>query len=468
MVKNTKTGLLPKPGQLVSTPSISSFLLDHQKKIRIMGVTLLRLNNTHTIVGTYILKENQPIMTYSNKKTIKTDLPIRAVGFMFGLVLLITCTRGNEGLFIPAAEFEEQESTLMCFNPNYQDISMTLIGEIAKEDHITLFYNERNHFPQKILELLNVYKVNKKNVQLVPFKMKEDNIWIRDYGPTMIQDEGDNQQIMTFSYPHEASQEYSLFNDQYSARLKLPLKRSSMPSSGGAREINGKGTIVLVESYEMSINPGMSKRDIENEYRQKLNQTNFIWLKLGIPQDDLFDNGPLVENVYGNGVNGHLDEFCRFADASTILLAQVDEKDIERDSFYKLIQSRLEENYQILNKSLDQDGKPFKIVRIPQAPVIFEQGHFNSRNIYYTPVTSYLNFVITNHMVVMPSYHNEGDPEFVLEKDLEAKEVLLEVFPGKKLVMLNPRKLNYSGGGFHCITLHKPKRRTARSKTGDA
>lgn len=358
---------------------------------------------------------------------------------------------------ISLAEFEPQESTFICWTPNFQEVTLKLIQEISKVDHVTLFYNQNNHTSENLQRLFEQREINLKNVTLSPFKLEKDNIWIRDYGPIFMQDEEGKQELVSFHYHHEENQEYNLFNEQYATKMRIPFMRSRMYSAGGGREINGRGSIILIEGHEKYINPDLSLEEIENGYKQQLNQKNVIWLKKGIPQDDLFDDGPVIDNIYGNGVNWHVDEFCRFADAETILLAQVDPADLALDPFYRVVHERLEESYQILKNARDQDGKPFKIIRVPQAPIIFDQGQYNGQPIYYTPVTSYLNFVLTNNLVVIPAYYNAGDPYFIRQKDELARKVFQEVFKSRKVVTINATELNYSGGGLHCITMHQPK-----------
>ena len=398
-------------------------------------------------------------MKVSGKRTGVHGLLLCSIVFVLGILLLAKCTEKIklENIFVTPAEFEEQEATFICWNPKFQDIILRLTSIIAKKDQVTLFYNERNHQPEYIKSLLKSQRVNGNNVSLVAFNLKNDNVWIRDYGPIFMMDEDGKTDVFTFKYHHEANQEYNQFNEQYSSKMKLSFMRSNMFSAGGGREINGKGTIILIEGYEKQINPDLSLIEIENEYIQKLNQRKVIWLKSGIPQDDAFDNGPVLDNIYGNGVNWHIDEFCRFADANTILLAKVDSADLMKDNFYKLIHERLEESYKILKQSKDQDGKPFKIIRVPQAPVIFNNAQYNGNDIYYTPITSYLNYILTNHSVIIPSYYNVGEPDFIREKDDEAKKIFQEVFKNRQVVMFNSTDLNYSGGGLHCITMTKPK-----------
>lgn len=353
------------------------------------------------------------------------------------------------------ADFEEQESTLVCWNKKHRNVLIPLIATIAHRDHVTIFYNEKNHNP-KVIELdLLQSKIPMRNISLEPFSLEKDNIWIRDYGPSFMHDEEGNTIIAGFQYPHLEMKDYDQFNDQYSKKEKLPFFKSQIFGAGGGREINGKGTVILVESYEKEINPGLSTAEITEEYQKQFNQKQVIWLKQGIPQDDFFGHGPVFENIYGYGVSGHIDEFCRFADANTLLLTEVDSSDLARDSFYYVIHDRLEENYRILSQARDQDGQPFRILRVPQAPVIFATAQLNTEDVIYTPVTSYLNFIITNKLVIIPAYYQEGDPEYVREKDQQAMKVFQQAFPGREIHTINPIDLNYNGGGLHCITLPK-------------
>ena len=347
---------------------------------------------------------------------------------------------------------------MLSWNKKYQNILLPLTAIIAKDDHVTIFFNENKNRKSDIeIALLN-NRVNIENVTLVPFKLEKDNIWIRDYGSTLMRNADGKEAIAGFQYPHLEFKDYANFTEQFSDRMKIPLYKSRMFSTGGGREVNGKGTIILVESYEKEINPGLTKAEIEQEYLTVFNQKKVIWLKRGIPQDDFFGHGPIFENVYGYGVSGHVDEFCRFVDPTTILFTEIDSGDLERDTFYHLIHDRLEENYRILSESTDQDGRPFNILRVPQAPVIFANAQLDSMDIIYTPVTSYLNFVITNRSVIIPAYYEEGAPDYVREKDEQAVAVFKEAFPTREVHTIDATRLNYDGGGLHCVTLPKPGR----------
>ena len=100
------------------------------------------------------------------------------------------CNQGPEEKLSASlmAEFDPQESTFICWVTQFQEISLTLIQEISRDDPVTLFYNQRNHRPENLQKLLEERKINVKNVTLAPFELEKDNIWIRDYGPILMQE----------------------------------------------------------------------------------------------------------------------------------------------------------------------------------------------------------------------------------------------------------------------------------------
>ncbi|HAB19391.1 MAG TPA: hypothetical protein DCE44_23540 [Verrucomicrobiales bacterium] len=75
--------------------------------------------------------------------------------------------------------------------------------------------------------------------------------------------------------------------------------------------------------------------------------------------------GRLSDGRWGIGTGGHVDVFARFADARTILLAEVDETQRGASAIARETHLRMEENYRILSAARDETGKPFRIVRVP-------------------------------------------------------------------------------------------------------
>jgi Peptidylarginine deiminase and related enzymes len=73
-------------------------------------------------------------------------------------------------------------------------------------------------------------------------------------------------------------------------------------------------------------------------------------------------------------------------------------------------------------------------------------------------VTSYLNFLITNGLVLTASYWKPGRPEIMKQKDEQAKNILEKAFPGRKVIAINVEDFNVGGGGIHCATQQQPSR----------
>jgi agmatine deiminase len=220
---------------------------------------------------------------------------------------------------------------------------------------------------------------------------------------------------------------------------------------------------------------------MEAEYKRLFNVSNIIWLEEGLVEDPLAYQsipGPKPgTRAYTWGTGGHIDEMARFVSPTTIVLAKVSNEQVDRDStgIAAKTQARLEVNYEVLRKAKDQDGRSFKIVRMPHPNMDYEMSNRNDtmnewlaefrfdktldpmpENAYIAAASSYMNFVIANGVVLVPQYYEEGDDLSVRERDAQAIAVLGSVLPDRKVVGVNAYAVNLGGGGMHCITAHEP------------
>ena len=256
---------------------------------------------------------------------------------------------------------------------------------------------------------------------------------------------------------------------------------SSMVNEGGAIETNGKGTILQVESVNMQRNPAMTKEQQEMELKKVLNAKKIIWLKEGAAEDPFGWGTLIAENYFGVGVKGHLDEFCRFVNDTTILISFPDSAEAAIDPVKKVTLERMKVNYEILKNATDQDGKPFTIVKMPvpdndymsfaldtankndeisflSGRILAEQKNFSiGDTVHFVPSSSYLNFLITNKTVFEAKYWTEGKPESSKAKDEKAKQLLQHYFPDRKKVQINTDETNHNGGGLHCWSMQVPR-----------
>ena len=313
-------------------------------------------------------------------------------------------------------------------------------------------------------------------------------IWARDMGPIFVETNQNTWAIADFNFNSWGysdtldidTKTEELYDERVAKHFQLPVISSTMISEGGNREVNGKGTLITTEAVEMDRNPNMTKADMEKEYKRLLGVKKIIWLKQGLVEDDHTFLGPIT-TVDGDKAytvvttNGHVDEFARFVNDSTILFAKVDSVDLGDPIAFEN-HKRMQENYRILSEATDQDGNPFTIIRMPLPGTIFSSmgpGDYvyeyiktldykdgstfpDGETVQVIAALSYLNFIITNKVVIGQSCWREGMSPALKLKDEEAAQILQSVFPDRKIVMTDALAVNLGGGGIHCISMHQP------------
>jgi len=201
-----------------------------------------------------------------------------------------------------------------------------------------------------------------------------------------------------------------------------------------------------------------------------------IWLD-SMPLMDKVVTGPKAGNYFGYGANGHTDEFARFVNDSTIVVAQIDPAERQLDPVSMVDYGILRKNLAVLQKAVDEKGRSFRIITLPVPRYscyveknilsdslknegdgkIFFKNFKVGQEICWLPAVSYLNFFISNRVVLAPMYWHPGLPPSERKKDEKVKEVLGKIFPGRQIVQINPMGLNRYGGGMHCATQQQPK-----------
>ncbi|MFS4415635.1 agmatine deiminase family protein [Maribacter sp. 2307ULW6-5] len=392
------------------------------------------------------------------------------------------------------AEYEEQSAVWLIWPPDdhlrkysNEEVTLQVIEALAGRERLmitaandSLLQRAKAKVPREYLE--------RGWVQLMNIPSQE--FWVRDMGPNFVQLVNGQKAIVDFGFnawgytDTQAMDDYTILMEKYdealAQHLGLPLLQTEMISEGGNREVNGKGVLLVAKTVEQGRNPNMTLNQMEKEFKRLLGVEKTIWLEDGLVEDDHTFKGPKrLENgtmaYTAVTTNGHIDEFARFVNDSTILLAYVKPED-RIDAIGKENHRRLEENYHILKKATDHNGNPFNIVRMPLPELIieemapgdtvydyistlsFENGWEFPRGdtIQVMAAASYLNFLITDEVVLGQKYHREGMDVSFAVRDGEAEEVLQQVFPDREILMINALSVNFGGGGLHCITMQEP------------
>ncbi len=252
------------------------------------------------------------------------------------------------------------------------------------------------------------------------------DVWLRDYGPTfLVHDQNKTSAMVDWEYNAYGKFPDLLKDNQIpswmNSFLQIPSFVSGIVMEGGSFDVNGKGTVLTTEQclLHKNRNSHLTKDEIEEYLKTYLNVQRVIWLKEGIVNDH---------------TDGHVDDIARFVDEKTIVYAYED--DVSDDN-HRI----LDENYQILLNARDQEGKPFKLIRLPMPKQDDEKGE-------RLPV-SYANFYIANTVVLVPTF---DDPH-----DAEALRIFESLFPDRRVVGISCKDVIYGGGTLHCMSQQQPK-----------
>ena len=365
--------------------------------------------------------------------------------------------------------------------PEHREVQIQMMQAIVPHTPLRLLVRDAED-RQTATEALRAADIDEARVTFVEHALY--SVWTRDYGPRFLTN-GESLAIAdlawnAYGYPAELRVGFErdpmavgkLDND-LAARFEIATITSDVVGEGGGIEVSSD-VLMTYRETAMQRNPGVPLEVIENEY-QRLYGKKIAWLSRSPLSDRVF-SGPKYENYFGWGANGHIDEYVRFVDDRTIVIAQIDEKDAAEDALSTVDREILLENLAELEALTDANGEPYEIVTLP-TPALqhymwtgplpedakardvmgawyrsFEVGD----EIHWIPALSYLNFVITNGVVLAPAYWQEGIPEREREKDEEVRRTLTRLFPDRKIVQINPLALNWSGGGMHCITQQQP------------
>lgn len=392
-------------------------------------------------------------------------------------ILLFSCKEKKDpSKFYVPAEFEEQEYIWLSWVENgflggdpFYFTALDAMKEITPYVKVRLFYSEQLHYTKqqiekRIYEKLIEHKIDTSRVTL--FYNDRHYGAIQDTGPIFLRNEKEDLAVADFSFIHPDKRSEAI-DRNVAAHFHLPTISSSMVSEGGAWQTNGEGTMLLVESVELDRNPKMPKPQIEDEYKRVLGVIKIIWLKNGFKEEEW---GKLENGKYGIGTGGHIDEFCRFVNGNTVLLAAVDAKDTIGNEISKQSYLRMEANYQLLKQSTTADGKPFEIICLPAGPIMTKKLSYSNLSkeekywfdnvttdsIEFYLATGYMNFVIANQVIVTAKFWKEGLPEKIKTIDEQAKQVLEKAFPGKKVAQIDCMALHHDGAGLHCHSRNQP------------
>lgn len=260
--------------------------------------------------------------------------------------------------------------------------------------------------PDHTGHIINTLHESKTNVEnLLVIEAETNDTWVRDYGPLSCNNNG-KIEYLNF--------QYNAYGNKYSHNLdnkvNYIVKNHKIISNltdidfvleGGAIETNGLGLLLATKSSVLNNNRNqLTEQQIINTLQQNL----------GVKQVYFLDHVELP----GDDTDGHIDNLVRFINPTTILY-------LDDAHLYKQLEQ--------LNYS---NNNQFTLI-----PVTKVTGNKSG--------ASYLNFIFTNHKILVPSFGVKSD---------QIALACFEKYAGKRKVELIPaNKIVTQGGGLHCSSM---------------
>jgi agmatine deiminase len=340
-------------------------------------------------------------------------------------------TPGALGYRMPA-EWEQHTATWIAWPHNASDwpgrfqpipwAYAEIVRQLAAVEQVHILV-QNAEAEKRVRGVLKRAQVKTASVHFHPWPT--NRVWTRDSGPIFVKREG-SLAITNWKFNAWAKYpDWELDNalpGRVAGLLQLPAftpevtladgTRHELVLEGGSIDTNGAGVLLTSEECLLSPvqqrNPGVSREQLEQAFREYLGIDQVLWMNLGIAGDD---------------THGHVDD---------ITVVEANRADENHEP--------LAENLDRLRAARNRDGQPFRIVELPlPSPVVFEGQRLPA---------SYANFYIANGLVLVPTFNDANDRH--------ALNTLAEVFPRHRIVGIHCVDFIWGLGALHCMTQQQP------------
>jgi len=326
------------------------------------------------------------------------------------------------------AEWEPQDSVLMVFPHKNSDWA----DDLKSAESVFLRIASSICFKQKLILVCDDKERVKEmfcyHDKISFVELDTNDTWIRDFGPITIYEDSERK-LIDFHFNGWGGKFDASLDDQVTTYLHKqwhfgisPLLHEEMVLEGGSIESDGQGTLLTTAKCLLNPNrnPNLIKEQIETKLTKLFGLKRILWLHHG--------------ELIGDDTDAHIDTLARFIDTETIAYVSCENPE---DPHYETLQKMKKEleNFRTL------EGKPYRLIPLPlPAP--------KYKNNQRLPAT-YANFLIANHVVLLPTY---DDP---LDKEMTG--LFKELFPTREIIPIKATRLIEEGGSIHCSTMQVAK-----------
>lgn len=239
-----------------------------------------------------------------------------------------------------------------------------------------------------------------------------DDIWVRDYGPVIAQNERGEQVCVKLvfdplpSYPQQQDNTMAL---RWASHEEIPVRHLDLHLEGGNIWSDGRGTLIMASQIFHS-NPGLTRIQLLDQLHRV-----FDFSKLIIT--------PRLEREE----TGHVDLLVKLADAETILITHPSGPN----------RAALQQIIDIFQRTSNASGQAYRIFELPNPPLYLNWG-------VYPVWRSYTNSLTVNGRVLVPV--------FGIPADAEALAVYRKAMPDFEIIPIDCAPGANGGGAVHCLT----------------
>lgn len=402
-------------------------------------------------------------------KTGRTPNQHLSKGYSVGRSVVNAIAIPPYGIVRPA-EFEKQEGVMIAVLDEDQRFMQTWIDMMkvyTKAGHtfVLIDPNAKGRF----LAMMEKQGVSMKEMTFLDYPF--DTVWIRDYGPEFVVDENARRYIVDGSY-HQV-QKNSQKNHPVSFRDDSCVNDDALPARIAADSwINEDGLPMKVFQHEGLIAGG----NIISDGAGTCFSSDVIYGEEKPDQWTIDDVDNMMREYFGceklivlkpicQDNTGHIDVFMKLAGPNTILLGKflqdthfngdiyAKEKGHCSTNFPNDFQT-MENNFKTLRDSVNPDGVPWKIIRVPMHEPYEIEGDWVYR--------SFLNAQIVNRYVAMPTFRKPRQNEsyeYMMDMEGMAMDAFERAMPNHELEIVPADFVVKYGGAVHCLTHEIPAQR---------
>jgi len=244
------------------------------------------------------------------------------------------------------------------------------------------------------------------------------DIWLRDTGPLVVIDGTGRRQARRFGFNGWGGK-YCMAGDgeiggELAASADLDVVAADWVLEGGALDCDGTGLVVTTEQCLLNPNrnAGLSRADIEALLAHDLGFSRVLWLGEGLINDH---------------TDGHVDNLARCVAPGVLALPHATGADDPNAAIYADAKARAEDF-------------GLSVYTVPSPGRVETAGRAEP--------ASYMNFAITTHLIVVPTFGTVHDTGGVA--------AIAELFPERETIGLPAEAVLAGGGGFHCASQQMP------------